>query len=113
MNHLLAICPFCAAPSAPAASIVLNNPIVPFLKAIFEERHDIVQSETDKAFLFTKLSELNDKIVNFTIDKIEHPAEPVSDLKRQNLRNQIEKLYNAAIQAEQVVSEGQFFYLVT
>ena len=84
-----------------------------YIKAIFEERLDIVQSETDKAFLFTKLSELNDKIVNFTIDKIEHPAEPVSDLKRENLRSQIEKLYNAAIQAEQIVSEGQFFYLVT
>ena len=74
------------------------------MKAIFEEKFDIVQSESDKAFLFTKLNELNDKIVNFTIEKLEH-LEPVSDLKKETIRNKVEKLYNAAIQTEQIASE--------
>ena len=53
---------------------------------------DIEKLETDKAFLFTKLNELDERIVDFTINKFEH-GESVSDLKQKTLLSRIGKLY--------------------
>ena len=69
-----------------------SEQVIDYIKAVFEEKMDIEQSEIDKAFLFTKLTELDDKIVDFTIDKLEH-NEPVSDLKRSNILSRVGKLY--------------------
>ena len=69
-----------------------SEQVIDYIKAIFEEKMDIEKLETDKAFLFTKLNELDERIVDFTINKFEH-GEVVSDLKQKNILSRIGKLY--------------------
>ena len=69
-----------------------SEQVIDYIKAIFEEKMDIEKLETDKAFIFTKLNELDERIVDFTINKFEH-GEFVSDLKQKTILSRIGKLY--------------------